>query len=414
MDSMAGTEIEAASGGGRDHSVDRTGPSPFAITVSDRTLSDLRERLRRTRPAAATPGEPWSKGVDARYLRGLIDYWEDGFDWRATESALNELPHFRASVGGELLHFVWVRGVRAPGQDAPLPLLLTHGWPSSFLEMLPLVPLLTDPGRHGGDPGDAFDLVIPSLPGFAFSTLKTEPLTRAAIADLLKELMVDVLGYPRFGAYGGDIGADVTNWLAIRHAKHLSGIHVIHPKLPTPGLNAEPLSAAEQAYLDRRAVEDELDGGYSAIQATRPDTIAAALNDSPAGLAAWIVDKYRAWSDCDGLIDSRFSHDQLLSIITLYWVTETIASSFRTYVDYPHNPPRPLITVPTGVTLTTEDADYPRSLADRSYSDIRHWREATAGGHFLPLEEPELVAGDIRTFFRPLRAQGTESRRLAT
>jgi pimeloyl-ACP methyl ester carboxylesterase len=215
--------------------------------------------------------------------------------------------------------------------------------------------------------------------------------------------MTDVLGYRRFGAYGGDIGAGVTNFLAARHPELVIGIHLIHPALPTA--IDHPLTSAEQAYLDRRKVEDEEDGGYSAIQITRPDTIAAALIDSPVGLAAWIVDKYRAWSDCHGDIATRFSFDTLLSILTLYWATGTIGSSFRTYYDYSHNPERPLVTVPTGVTLTTEDIGYPRELAERSYSDIRHWREPTAGGHFFPLEEPELLAKELRNFFQPLRAQ---------
>jgi pimeloyl-ACP methyl ester carboxylesterase len=223
------------------------------------------------------------------------------------------------------------------------------------------------------------------------------------IADALARLLTDVLGYQRFGAYGGDIGADVTNWLAIRHPDRVLGIHLIHPKLPTTIDPDQPLSAAEQAYLDRRQVEDEADGGYSAIQATRPDTLAAALTDSPSGLAAWIIDKYRAWSDCHGDLERRFSRDELLTVITLYWATSTIGASFRTYYDYPHNPPRPLITVPTGVTLTIEDVGYPRELADRSYTDIRHWRDPTVGGHFLPLEEPDLLAGELRSFFRPLR-----------
>jgi pimeloyl-ACP methyl ester carboxylesterase len=302
------------------------------------------------------------------------------------------------------VHFLHVPGARVPGQPAPLPLILSHGWPSSFIEMLPLLPLLTDPGSNGGEPADAFDVVIPSLPGFAFSQLPTaEPVTRSLIADLWAKLMTDILGYRRFGAYGGDIGAGVTNYLAARHPERVIGIHLIHPALPSA--IAQPLTSAEQAYLDHRKVEDEEDGGYSAIQITRPDTIAAALIDSPVGLAAWIVDKYRAWGDCHGDIATRFSFDTLLSILTLYWATGTIGSSFRTYYDYAHNPERPLVTVPTGVTLTTEDIGYPRELAERSYSDIRHWREPTAGGHFLPLEEPELLAKELRSFFRPLRAQ---------
>jgi pimeloyl-ACP methyl ester carboxylesterase len=260
-------------------------PSPFTIHVSDSVLDDLRARLARTRLPPRTPGARWAAGTDPDYLRELLAYWADGFDWQAREQALNAVPHYRADLDGQLVHYIHLPGVGAPGGPAPLPLLLTHGWPSTFAEMLPLLPLLTDPGRHGGDPADAFDVVVPSLPGHIFSDLPaTGPVTRPVIADALARLMTDVLGYQRFGAYGGDIGADVTNWLAIRHPDRIVGIHLIHPKLPTTIHPDRPLSAAEQAYLDRRAVEDEADGGYSAIQATRPDTLAAALMDSPSGL----------------------------------------------------------------------------------------------------------------------------------
>jgi pimeloyl-ACP methyl ester carboxylesterase len=377
-------------------------PTPFTIGIAQDVLEDLRHRLEHTRFAEATPGRPWAAGTDPSYLRELVAYWAHGFAWRAREAELNTLPHRLAEINGTPVHYLHVRGVHAPDAAPPLPLVLTHGWPSSFVEMLPLVPLLTDPGAHGADPADAFDVVIPSLPGHLFSGVPDGPVTRPVIAGLWVRLMSE-LGYGRFGAHGGDIGADVTNWLAIEHADRLVGIHTIHPKLPTELDPERPLSAAEQAYLDRRAVEDEEDGGYSAMQITRPDTLAAALLDSPAGLAAWIVDKYRAWGDCHGDVESRFSKDLLLTIITLYWATGSIGTSFRTYHDYPHNPPRPLIHVPTAVTLSTEDADYPRELAQRSYTDIRQWRDADAGGHFMPLEEPETVAEQIRTFFRPLR-----------
>ena len=378
---------------------------PFTIEIPFDVLDDLHDRLVGTRITARTPGDRWAAGTDVDYLRELTAYWAERFDWREQERRLNRIPQFRAVIAGQGVHFVHVRGQAGEGLSAPLPLVLTHGWPSSFAEFGALVPLLTDPGAHGADPNDAFDVVVPSLPGHLFSDLPADgPVTRPMIADLWARLMVEVLGYPRFGAYGGDIGADVTNWLGIRHADRVVGIHLIHPKLPTLGAEGPALSAAEQAYLRQREVDDEFDGGYSSIMATRPDTIAAALNDSPAGLAAWIVDKWRAWSDCHGDLESRFTRDDLLTPITLYWVTGTIGSSFRTDYDYLANPPRPMITVPTGVTLTTEDLGYPRELADRSYSDIRHWREPTVGGHFFPQEEPGLLAAELREFFRPLRS----------
>jgi pimeloyl-ACP methyl ester carboxylesterase len=378
---------------------------PFAIEIPAGVLDDLRDRLLKARFPVRTPGDPWAAGTEPDYLRTLTTYWANTFDWREQERRLNLLPQYRARIGGQAVHFVHARGRGVAGGPAPLPLVLTHGWPSSFAEFGELIPLLTDPAAHGGDATDAFDVVVPSLPGHLFSDLPADgPLTRPRIADLWARLMTEALGYPRFGAYGGDIGADVTNWLAIQHAERVVGIHLIHPKLPTSVDGARPLSAAEQAYLDRRAVEDEQDGGYSAIMATRPDTIAAALMDSPSGLAAWIVDKWRAWSDCHGDLESRFRRDDLLTLITLYWVTDSIGTSFRTYYDYPANPPRPMIGVPTGVTLTIEDIGYPRELAERSYEDIRHWRDPTVGGHFFPQEEPELLARELRAFFRPLRA----------
>jgi pimeloyl-ACP methyl ester carboxylesterase len=373
----------------------------FRIEVAPDLLQDLRERLLRTHYAQPTAGEAWQAGTDPAYLRELVTYWAGGFDWRAREAELNSVPHRLAVLDGTTIHYVHVPGVRAGGA-APIPLVLTHGWPSCFVEMLPLVPLLTDPASDGGDPTDAFDVVIPSLPGHLYSGLPDGPLTRPAIADLWVRLMGE-LGYERFGAHGGDIGADVTNWLGIRHPERIIGIHTIHPKMPTEIVPDVPLTEAEQAYMRLREVEDEVNGGYSAMQATKPDTLAAALLDSPAGLASWIVDKYRAWGDCRGDVESRFPRDLLLTIITLYWVTESIGTSFRTYYDYEHNPPRPLITVPTAVTLSTEDATYPREMAERSYTDIRQWREASSGGHFLPLEEPGLVADSLPTFFRPFR-----------
>lgn len=380
----------------------------FCIAVPDAVLTDLYRRLESARLPEATATEPWAAGVDPAYLGELVRYWRTDFDWRACERHLNSFQHYQTELAGRRVHYVHAAGKVVPGSPRPLPLILTHGWPSSFVEMLPLVPLLTDPASYGADADDAFDVVIPSLPGFGYSeVLAHDPITRPVVADLWARLMSDVLGYPRFGAYGGDIGGGVTNFLGARHPDKVVGIHTIHPCLPAPMPPQAALSPAEQAYLHRRDIEDETDGGYSAIQITRPDTIAAALIDSPSGLAAWLIDKYRAWGDCHGDIESRFSRDVLLTIITLYWVTDTIGSSFRPYYDYHLTPPNPQVTVPAGITLTTEDADYPRELAERSYTDIRHWRDATAGGHFLPLEEPEMLAAELRNFFRPLRKATT-------
>jgi pimeloyl-ACP methyl ester carboxylesterase len=359
--------------------------SPFRIDIPDDVLTDLRERLARTRFTAPSDTLPWAAGADPGYLRSLLAYWADGFDWREAEKDLNRLPHYRADIDGQRVHFLHVRAA----EDA-VPLVLTHGWPSSFVEMLPLVPLL----------GDEFDLVIPSLPGFLFSDLpRGGPVTRKNIAETWHRLMTDVLGYRRYGAHGGDIGAGVTNWLAGLYPRSVIGIHTIHPGLPA-NLDDPPLSAAEREFMEAVEAFDERDGGYSAIMATRPDTIAAALHDSPGGLAAWIIDKYRDW--CDGDLDGRFRRDDLLTILTLYWATGTIGSSFRQYYDWGHTPPRPMVEVPAAVTMSAEPVfrDMPRQLAERGYTDLRQWRGPTVGGHFMAMEEPELLAGDLRDFFR--------------
>ncbi|MFF4617270.1 epoxide hydrolase family protein [Nonomuraea jabiensis] len=370
--------------------------SPFRIEVPGDVLDDLRARLRATRFTGRSGAQPWQAGADPAYLGELVAYWAEEFDYRAREAELNTLAHYREQG----LHFVRIAGVG----PAPIPILLCHGWPSSFLEMLPLAARLADPARHGGDPADAFDVVIPSMPGFLYSDLPPEPLTRAAMARMLHTLMTDTLGYDRYAAFGGDIGGAATQWLAALHPEEVIGIHLIHPPFPA-SFDDPPMSAAEQAFVAAEEAYDELDGGYSAIMGTRPDTIAAALMDSPAGLAAWIIDKYRDWSDCDGDLESRFDRDTLLTILTLYWATGSIGTSFRQYYDWDHNTPRSRITVPTAITLSHEPSmsGIPRSIAERSCTDLRHWSEPGRGGHFLALEEPALMQEELTTFFRPLR-----------
>ncbi|MFG1702404.1 epoxide hydrolase family protein [Nonomuraea sp. M3C6] len=370
--------------------------TPFRIEVPDEVLDDLRVRLRWTRFADGSGAKAWEAGADPAYLRELVAYWADGFDYRARESELNNLAHYR----GQGLHFVRIAGVG----PAPMPILLCHGWPSSFLEMLPLAARLSDPAGHGGDPADAFDVVIPSMPGFLYSDLPKEPLTRAAMARMLHALMTDELGYERYAAFGGDIGGTAIQWLSTLYPQEVAGIHLIHPPFPA-SFDEPPMSGEEQAFVDAEAAYDESDGGYSAIMGTRPDTIAAALIDSPVGLAAWIIDKYRDWSDCHGDVESRFDHDTLLTILTLYWATGSIGRSFRQYYDWKHNIPRQPITVPTAVTLSHEPsmAGVPRSIAERACTDLRHWTEPGRGGHFLALEEPDLIWNELTTFLRPLR-----------
>jgi pimeloyl-ACP methyl ester carboxylesterase len=373
---------------------------PFRICVSDDVLSDLRLRLARTRFTAASDPAFWAAGTDPGYLRELVAYWADGFDWRAAERALNSYPHYVAEVAGRRVHFVHLRGKAREGAPSPLPLIMTHGWPSSFVEMLQAGRLLAEPA---GDRAGSFDVVIPSLPGFLYSELPDGPFTRRRVAELWHELMTRVLGYQRFGAFGGDIGGGVTQWLGALYPQEVTGVHITSAVV-TSDFSDQPPTPAEQAYLDARDAYDVGDQGYSEIMSTRPDTMAAALIDSPAGLVAWISDKYRDWSDCRGDLESRWDKDTLLTVATLYWATATIGSSFRQYYDYPLNEPVPTITVPAAVTLSNEPAyaTYPRSLAERVFADLRHWNRPDRGGHFMAHEEPEQVAGELRDFFGPL------------
>jgi pimeloyl-ACP methyl ester carboxylesterase len=378
---------------------------PFQIDVSDDILRDLRDRLARTRFTAASDAAFWAAGTDPGYLRDLVSYWADGFDWRAAEKVLNSYPHYVAEVAGRRVHFVHLRGQVAEGAPAPLPLVMTHGWPSSFVEMLQAARLLADPGSNGGDPADAFDVVVPSLPGFLYSELPRLPFTRKHVAELWHELMTEVLGYQRFGAFGGDIGGGVTQWLGALYPRDVAGVHITSAVV-TSDFSSQPATAAEQAFLDDRDAYDVNDQGYSEIMCTRPDTLAAALIDSPAGLVAWIIDKYRDWSDCGGDLETRWDKDTVLTVATLYWATGSIGSSFRQYYDYHLNKPVPPITVPGAVTLSSEPAyvTYPRSLAERAFTDLRHWSTPGRGGHFMAHEEPEQVASELRAFFGPLRA----------
>ncbi|HEX8133278.1 MAG TPA: epoxide hydrolase [Actinomycetes bacterium] len=375
-------------------------PTPFTIEVPDDTLADLKERLARTRWPDEVSGAGWDYGTNLAYLRELCAYWRDGFDWRAQERALNQLPQFRATVDGLGIHFVHVRGRGAH----PFPLLVTHGWPSSFVEFRKLVPLLTDPAAHGGSQADAFDLVIPSLPGFGFSDTPRARYAYRRVPELWVQLMRG-LGYERFGAHGGDLGGGVTARLGQRHPDAVAGIHVTNV-YGSIRAGDPPATPAERAYLDQQVRWDQEEGAYGAIQATRPQTLAVGLNDSPAGLAAWIVEKYRAWSDCDGDVERVVGKDELLTNLTIYWVTGTIASSFLPYWDTRNDPePRPWlpIGVPCGIAIFPKDLDAPpREFAERSYN-VRRWTQMARGGHFAALEQPRLLAADIQEFFRDLR-----------
>jgi pimeloyl-ACP methyl ester carboxylesterase len=375
-------------------------PTPYRIHIDDEVLKDLRARLARTRWPDEVDDADWDYGTNLAYLRSLCAYWLDEFDWRAQERMLNELPNFRAEVDGVEIHFVHVPG---RGVD-PLPLVITHGWPSTFFEVLKLVPLLTAATTNEGEPEESFDVVIPSLPGFGFSDRPGDRFVHARVPELWVELMHQ-LGYERFGACGGDLGGGIAARLGQRHPDAVIGIHVTN----VYGSIAEgdlPPTDAERRYLEQQLQWEREEGGYEHLQSTRPQSAAYGLNDSPAGLAAWIVEKYRAWSDCDGDVDQAFTRDELLTNITIYWATQTVASSFRPYWDS-HNNPHPApwtrIRVPCGIAIFPSDLGRPpREFAERSYN-VQRWTEMPRGGHFAALEQPKLLASDIREFFLELR-----------
>jgi pimeloyl-ACP methyl ester carboxylesterase len=380
-------------------------PEPFTLRVPDEAIADLRDRLARTRFPDQAPGDPWAYGTDIGYLRQLVEYWHGTFDWRAEEARLNAFPQFKVPLCGIDLHFLHV-----PGQGpAPCPLLLLHGWPGSVFEFLELIPRLTDPGRFGGDPADAFTVVAPCLPGYGLSFKPGQPrFGIEEIADCLAELMHGALGYTSFAVQGGDWGAITASRLGYAHPEKLIGVHLNLLPIRRDQQDVADPTPEEQAYLDDRAIWLREETGYSWIQGTKPQTLAFALSDSPAGLAAWIVEKFRTWSDCGGNVEAAFTRDRLLANISFYWFTGAIGSSFWPYYAVRHRPwPIPdgqTIDVPAGYAqFPAEILRPPRSLAERTYTDIRRWTAMPRGGHFAALEQPEALANEVREFFRPLR-----------
>ena len=380
-------------------------PEAFALSVPETAIADLRERLGRTRFPDQAPGEPWAYGTNVEYLRGLVEYWRTAFDWRAQEARLNAFPQFKAPLHDIDVHFLHVPG-KGPN---PCPLLLMHGWPGSVFEFLDLIPRLTDPARFGGDPADAFTVVAPSLPGYGLSFRPGQKrFGIEEIADCLADLMTETLGYRRFAAQGGDWGGITASRMGYAHADKLIGVHVnLLAVRREPGMLTDP-TPEERKYLDELAHWLREETGYQWIQGTRPQTLSFGLTDSPAGLAAWIIEKFRAWSDCGGNVESAFTRDQLLANICLYWFTGAIGSSFFPYYFRMHRPwPIPeggTIAVPTGFSeFPHEILRAPRSLAERTYTDIRRWTVMQRGGHFAAMEQPEALAADVQAFFRPLR-----------
>lgn len=380
------------------------GVDPFTVRVSDAELDDLSRRLAAPRWPPAAPGEPWSYGADRAWLQELIAYWRDEYDWRRHEAALNAFSHYTTTIEGQLVHFVRQQGVG----PAPLALVMCHGWPGTIWEMLPAVMALADPAAHGGDAVDAFDVIVPSIPGFGFSGAPAEGTDVVRTAELWVALM-DRLGYERFGAYGSDWGAAITRVLGASYPERLVGVHT--PGAP-PRLEREPETDAERDYAARAELWSVEETGYQRIQGTKPQTLAFGLTDSPVGLAAWIAEKLRSWSDCDGDVESRFSKDQILTLVSIYWHTRTISTSVRYYHANGLGSARPRRRAPGPVRVPQGFAQFvgiplrgqpPRSFVGEPADNVTHWTVYETGGHFPAIEEPELLVADLRTFFRPLR-----------
>ena len=398
--------------------------TPFRIDISDDELADLRRRLENTRWPADATGEPWSMGTDRAYLQELVAYWKDEYDWRAEEAALNRFDHYTTMIDGYTIHFIHQKSRNA----SAVPLIMTHGYPGTFWEMLPSVPALVDPTAYGGPATDSFDVIVPSLPGYGFSGEPLEDFTPGTVPDLWIKLM-DKLGYRRFGTYGSDWGSTMGAAIAARVPDRVIGVTT--PGQP-PRTRVEPLTAEERSYwesMDRYTAEET---AYQLIQGTKPQSLAYGLTDSPAGLAGWVVEKLRAWSDCQGNLENTFSKDEILTLASIYWHTGSIGTAVRIYYSAGmfRTPPAPRT---VGLTLEnvratrasrqqqqrasgrrvpegyfdfygiTSRARPPRSLVEEVPDHVTLWSYHETGGHFPAAEEPELLVEDLQTFFRPLR-----------
>ena len=384
--------------------------TPFRIDIPDAALSDVTERLRRTRwPQEIGDNSDWQAGTSVAYMRELVDYWLNMYDWRTQEAAMNAFPQFRTVIDGVPIHFIHVKG-KGPN---PTPLIINHGWPWTFWDMRKIIGPLSDPAAYGGDPADAFDVIAPSLPGFAFSSpLEVEGMFFNPTADLWIGLM-DRLGYDRFATQGGDIGAFVSTRLGHKYADRLIGVHLTlaaatMPPYPTP----DDFAPEERDWGAKFATFMTQGNGYMQIQRTRPQTIAFAMHDSPVGLAAWMIDKRRAWSDCGGDVEAVFSKDDLITNAMLYWLTDTYASSARHYYEarpermVPVHDRQPPVEAPTALLQFKGDVWLqPRKWAERYYN-LKRWTVAERGGHFAPMEQPYVLIEDIRAFFATLRDGG--------
>lgn len=378
-----------------------TNVTPFHIAVADDVLTDLKSRLRNTRWPEAELVDDWSQGAPLQWIREVCRYWADEYDWRRREAQLNRFAQFTTGIDGLDIHFIHAR---SPHPDA-MPLIITHGWPGSVVEFHKVIEPLIDPVRHGGSAADAFHVVCPSLPGFGFSA---KPTTTGwgvgRIASAWATLM-ERLGYGRYGAQGGDWGSAVTTALGAQDAAHCAGIHITLSMGSRPKVEGEPTPEEARALAGIKYYAD-WDSGYSKQQSTRPQTLGYGLTDSPSGQAAWILEKFWAWTDCDGHPENVLSRDEMLDNVMLYWVTATAVSSARLYWESfsPKRRPVVKVTVPTGVAVFPREIVTPvRKWMAPNFTDIRHWKEMPKGGHFAAFEQPDLFVAEVREYFRMLR-----------
>jgi pimeloyl-ACP methyl ester carboxylesterase len=382
----------------------------FHIDIPESSLNDLQDRLRHTRWPDELSNSGWDYGTNLAYVRELTQYWQNDYNWRNNERRLNEWPHYKVIIDGQEIHFIHIKSY-APNA---LPILLTHGWPDSFLRFENLIPRLITPEAYGGNASDAFNVVIPSLPGFTFSAPASTDGSLFNVHNLWAKLMVDVLGYNKFVAHGGDWGSIITEHLARSHSKHVAAIHLTDVPFLHNFQKPNDLTEAEKKFLEEGEQYQMKENAYAMLQGTRPNTLGAGLNDSPVGLAAWILEKFYTWSDCDGNIESRFTKDQLLTNISLYWHTQTVPSSFTFYYDTLHANAFTWIgekvkawtgasDVPAAFAIFgNENGRPPREWAERFFN-VQRWTSLSQGGHFAALEEPKALANDFIEFFRQFR-----------
>jgi epoxide hydrolase len=373
---------------------------PFHIDVPESALDDLRDRLARTRWPDELPGAGWAYGIPLAYVRERAEYCRTTYDGRAQEARLNALPQFTTTIDGARVHFLHVR---SPEPDA-MPLVVTHGWPGSIAEFLDIIGPLTDPRSHGGDPADAFHLVCPTIPGFGFSGPTPDRGWDVRRVSRAVAALMERLGHGRYGAHGGDWGASVSRELGLNDADHVIGVHITMLFAPITA-DAGDLDEVEKRRLERVQHFRREQSGYFSIQSTRPQTLAYGLTDSPVGQLAWIVEKFREWTDSTNVPEDAVDRDQLLTNVMLYWLTGTAGSSARIYYETTHAAPpnHAYLSVPTGVAVFPRELAPPiRRFAEQS-NNIVHWSEFDRGGHFAAMEEPDLVVGDLRAFFRGLR-----------